>query len=235
MPGLEFDVVPLSPDPVGAPARPFFRPWATWLSTALVALLVGYIFATTPGDPLDHLHWPEDSLERLAGRDMEMRAAIARAAPWEQRLYTILSGGDESVDDWVRWHEELAQSSSSPDVEMDRLILLGETGRTAAVREGVDEWEPDDNPAARRKEWITAAYLEPRITRAAGRALITEASAGRRRHRRARRHAALSLARAPGGGAAPRRGGAGRPGRNVADARRSANRGGADARWLLAA
>ena len=175
MPGLESDVVPLSPEPAAAPAQPFFRPWATWLSTALVALFIGYIFVLTPGDPLDHLHWPEDSLERLAGRDMEMRAAIARAAPWEQQLYAILSGGDDSVDDWVRWHEDLAQASNSPDVEMDRLILLGEAGRTAAVREGVEDWEPDDESATRRKAWITAAYLEPKITRAAGRALITEA------------------------------------------------------------
>jgi len=174
MPGLESDVLPLSPDPAAAPARPYFHPWATWLSTVLVALLVGYVFALTPSDPLDHLRWPEDSLERLAGRDMEMRAAMARAPRWERQLYAFLSGGEESVDDWVRWHEELAQVSSSPDVELDRLILLGEVGRTAAVREGVEEWEPDNEAATRRREWVTAAYLEPSLSRATGRALITE-------------------------------------------------------------
>src|SRR4029450_3324982 len=123
----------------GATGRPCFHPWATWLSTALVVLLVGYVFALTPSDPLEHLRWPEDSLERLAGRDMEMRAAMARAPRWERQLYAFLSGGEESVDDWVRWHEELAQVSGSPDVELDRLILLGEAGRTAAVREDVEE------------------------------------------------------------------------------------------------
>ncbi len=175
MPGLESDVVPLSPDPVAPPMRPFFHPWATWLSTALVVLLVGYAFVLSPGDPLDHLRWPEDSLERLAGRDMEMRGAMARAPRWERQLYAIVSGGDESVDDWVRWHDELAQLSSSPDVELNRLILLGEAGRTALVREGVEEWEPDNEAATRRREWITAAYLEPSLPRATGRALITEA------------------------------------------------------------
>lgn len=174
MPGLESDVLPLAPDPPAPPERPFFHPWATWLSTALVAVLVGYVFVLTPGDPLDHLRWPEDSLERLAGRDMEMRAAMARTSLWERQLYAFLSGGEESVEDWVRWHEELAQVSSSPDVELDRLILLGEAGQTAAVREGVDEWEPDQEAATRRREWIAAAYLEPAPTRAAGRALITE-------------------------------------------------------------
>src|SRR6266545_3123231 len=135
MPGLESDVVPLSPDPVAPPMRPFFHPWATWLSTALVVLLVGYAFVLSPGDPLDHLRWPEDSLERLAGRDMEMRGAMARAPRWERQLYAIVSGGDE----------------------------------------GVEEWEPDNEAATRRREWITAAYLEPSLPRATGRALITEA------------------------------------------------------------
>ena len=177
MSGLESDVLPLSPDPAASPAWPFFHGWATWLSTALVALLVGYAFALTPGDPLEHLRWPEDSLERLAGRDMEMRAAVAQAPLWQRRLYAMLSG-EESVDDWVRWHEELAQVSSSPDVELNRLILLGEAGQDAAVREGVEEWEPDNEAGTRRREWITAAYLEPQLPRATGRALIAEARDG---------------------------------------------------------
>src|SRR5262249_12871954 len=75
---------------------------------------------------------------------------------------------------WIGWHEELAQESSSPDVELDRLILLGEAGRSTAVREGVDEWEPDDETAAKRKEWISAAYLAPSLSRATARTMIGE-------------------------------------------------------------
>jgi membrane protease YdiL (CAAX protease family) len=172
MPGLESDLLP--PEPAHALPRPFFHAWVTWLSTVLVAGLVGYVFVLTSADPLDHLRWPEDSLERLAARDMEMRAAVARSAPWEQRIYALLLGGDETTDDWIRWHDELAQVSSSPDVELDRLILLGEAGRTSAVREGVEEWEPDDEPATKRKEWIAAAYLAPSLSRGAARALIAE-------------------------------------------------------------
>src|SRR5262249_53099069 len=80
----------------------------------------------------------------------------------------------ESTDAWIRWHEELGEESRWADVELDRLILLGEAGRSTAVREGVDEWEPDDEPAAKRKEWVTAAYLAPPLNRAAARALIGE-------------------------------------------------------------
>src|SRR6266545_5011183 len=237
MPGLESDVVPLSPDPVAPPMRPFFHPWATWLSTALVVLLVGYAFVLSPGDPLDHLRWPEDSLERLAGRDMEMRGAMARAPRWERQLYAIVSGGDESVDDWVRWHDELAQLSSSPDVELNRLILLGEAGRTALVREGVEEWEPDDAASGVDHRRLSGALASPRhgsrldhrgarrasrgvVRRRAGRpprpALRRRrgARAGRVRHRRARRHHPPSLARAAGGGSAAGGGGIGKRGRD---------------------
>jgi hypothetical protein len=174
MSGPEFDGAPPGPDPSAAPPRPFFHPWVTWLSTALVTGLVGYLFMLTPGGPLDRLHRPEDSLERLTEREMDVRAALRHAPPWERRLYALFSGGDEGTDDWIRWHEELAEVSSAPDVELSRLILLGETRQTEALQLALGDWEDDDAAAARRKEWIEAAYLEPSLSRAAGRALITE-------------------------------------------------------------
>ena len=174
MSGPEFDGAPPAPDPSAAPPRPFFHPWATWLSTVLVTGLVGYLFVLTPGGPLDRLHRPEDSLERLTEREMDVRAALRHATPWERRLYALLSGGDEGVDDWIRWHEELAEVSTSPDVELSRLILLGETRQTEALRSALDEWDDNDPAATRRKDWIEAAYLEPSLSRATGRALITE-------------------------------------------------------------
>jgi membrane protease YdiL (CAAX protease family) len=174
MSGPEFDGAPPAPDLSAAPPRPFFHPWVTWLSTVLVTGLVGYLFVLTPGGPLDRLHQPEDSLERLTEREMDVRAALRHAAPWERRLYALLSGGDEGVDDWIRWHEELAEVSTSSDVELSRLILLGETRQTEALRSALDEWDENDPAATRRKDWIEAAYLEPSLSRATGRALITE-------------------------------------------------------------
>ena len=174
MSGPEFDGAPPAPESSTSPLRPFFHPWVTWLSTALVAGLIGYLFMLTPGGPLDRLHRPEDSLERLTERDMDVRTALRHATPWERRLFTLLSGGDEGIDDWIRWHEELALVSSSPDVELSRLILLGETRQTEELRSALDAWEDDGEPAARRKDWIEAAYLEPSLSRADGRALITE-------------------------------------------------------------
>lgn len=174
MSGLELDGAPPAPDPSAAPPRPFFRPWATWLSTALVTGLIGYLFVLIPGGPLDRLHRPEDSLERLTEREMDVRAALRHTSPWERRLYALLSGEDEGIDDWIRWHEELAEVSTSPDVDLSLLILLGETRQTEALRTTLDDWEDEEPAAARRKDWIEAAYLEPSLSRATSRALITE-------------------------------------------------------------
>jgi uncharacterized protein len=174
MSGPDFDGAPLAPHSPAAPPRPFFRPSVTWLSTVLVAALITQLYVLPPGGPLDELQRPEDSLERLTEREMDMRAALRHAPAWERRLYNLLSGGDEGLDDWIGWHEELAQVSTSPDVELSRLILLGETRQTEALTEALEEWEADDATVARRKDWIAAAYLEPSLDRPTGRALITE-------------------------------------------------------------
>jgi len=174
MSGPDFDGAPLAPDLPAAPPRPFFRPWVTWLSTVLVAGLVAQLYVLQPGGPLDQLQRPEDSLERLTEREMDVRAALRHAAPWERRLYALLSGGDESIDDWIDWHEEMAQISTSPDVELSRMILLGEARQTEALPAALDDWEGGDAAVTRRRDWITAAYLQPFLDRATGRALITE-------------------------------------------------------------
>src|SRR5258708_363273 len=100
MSGPDVDGAPLPPHAPVVPPRPFFRPWATWLSTVLVAGLVAQLYVLTPGGPLDHLQRPEDSLERLTEREMEVRAAPRPAPPWERRLYALLSGRGAGVDDW---------------------------------------------------------------------------------------------------------------------------------------
>lgn len=178
MSGPDSDGAPPALDASSTPPQPFFQRWVTWLSTALATGLVAYLFVLAPSGPLDHLNRPEDSLERLTEREMDVRAALRHAPPWERRLFTLISGGEEGVDDWIRWHAELAEISTSPDVELSRLILLGESRQQEELRAALDDWE-DDEPAARlRKDWIEAAYLEPSLSRATGRALITEVRDG---------------------------------------------------------
>src|SRR5262249_56602019 len=47
-------------------------------------------------------------------------------------------------------------------------------GHVTSVREGVAEGAPHNEPAAKRKEWITAAYLAPSLSRATARTMIGE-------------------------------------------------------------
>jgi len=174
MSGLESDQLPLPSPPAPAAPRPFFRPWVTWLHTVFVLLITGYLLHIGGGGPLDHLQSPEDSLERLTEREMDARVALARATPIERRLYSALSSGDEGLEDWIRWHDELAQAVDSPEVELERFILIGEAKQTDALREGLEQWDRPGDEVAHMKHWLAAAYLVPALDRSTARTLITE-------------------------------------------------------------
>jgi len=171
--GVPPPIEPVPTEPAPAASRPFCRPWVTWLSTALVVAIIGVLVHLSPGGPIDRLRWPEESLERLTEREMDARAALARAAPLERRLYLLLAG-DLSLDDWIRWYDELARSTDSVQVDLEDFILLGEDRQTEALVEAVARWEPLGDEAARMKEWLAAAYLAPALDRSTARALITE-------------------------------------------------------------
>src|SRR5439155_192034 len=102
------------------------------------------------------------------------RVALARATPLERRLYSALSSGDEGLEDWIRWHDELAQTVDSPEVELERFILLGEAKQTDALREGLEQWDRPGDEVAHMKHWLAAAYLMPALDRSTARTLITE-------------------------------------------------------------
>src|SRR5438046_9984306 len=105
---------------------------------------------------------------------MDARVALARPTPIERRLYSALSSGDEGLEDWIRWHDELAQAVDSPEVELERFILLGEAKQTDALREGLEQWDRPGDEVAHIKHWLAAAYLVPALDRSTSRTLITD-------------------------------------------------------------
>ncbi len=93
---------------------------------------------------------------------------------WEGRLYRALSGDDDPLSAAGRWYQELVDLTGSPVAELHRVILLGEAGRTAKVREVLAGGGARDPSRERMTVWVTAAYLAPPPTPEAGRALILQ-------------------------------------------------------------
>lgn len=136
---------------------PRFNRWVTGVALGLLGVLAVLIF--WPSHGLDSLDRPEQSLERVVTREMDLRAA-ARAAPaWERRLYALALSFDAAARaDAIDWYDELVRVEGSPLGELYRVVLLGEDGQTEAVETALAAWAPGDDWAGRLATWARAAY-----------------------------------------------------------------------------
>ena len=78
---------PAAHAPVAAPTR-YFSPLATAVYALLTVALVA-VFYVHWGSPLGNLERPEESLERLASRELDLRQAFEHTTRWERRLYEV--------------------------------------------------------------------------------------------------------------------------------------------------
>ena len=112
-----------------------------------------------PAHGLDVLERPEESLERMVAREMDLRAAAARAPAWERPLLRFALASDaEARDDAIAWYEELVEEESSPVAELHRIVLLAEDGHDEAVRAALAAWDPTHPEVARLAALARAAY-----------------------------------------------------------------------------
>src|SRR5438128_1250016 len=88
-------------------APPTLSPWVTAVCGLLSAVYLGFAMWTNPASPLDRLEQPEESLERLASREMDLREALEEAPAWKRGLYTAFTGGEETLTDAIGWYDEL--------------------------------------------------------------------------------------------------------------------------------
>jgi membrane protease YdiL (CAAX protease family) len=136
---------------------PRFNRWVTGVALGLLGLLAGLLF--WPAHGLDTLEQPERSLERVVGREMELRAALWTAPGPERQLFSFfLSSDAEARAEAIGQYEELVREESSPLAELHRIVLLAEDGRTEAVEEALATFSPADDEARRLAAWARAAY-----------------------------------------------------------------------------
>jgi membrane protease YdiL (CAAX protease family) len=112
-----------------------------------------------PAHGLDTLERPEESLERMVAREMDLRAAAATVPAWERPLLRLALGSDaEARDDAIGWYDELVQEESSPVAELHRIVLLAESGQDEAVQAALDAWTPTHAEVAQFAAVARAAY-----------------------------------------------------------------------------
>lgn len=167
-----------SPDAPPGRRKRAFSTTVTVLSSIAALLYLGLLGRPLiePGvSPIAELEYPEQSLERLVTRELDLRAAMLRGGlPWEWRLYRALYGDEDPLLEAGDWYAELLEQRDSPVAQMERLVVLAEAGRTDAVREDIADWHGRGGDSRRFPEWVTAAYLGAPPSAAAGHRLIAE-------------------------------------------------------------
>src|SRR5437899_8160160 len=151
-----------------------FSPWVTAVYGLVVAVYLGLAVVPASSSRLDQLDHPEDSLERLVSRDLDMRDALRRAADWKRALYVAFAGPEDPLGDAIVWYDELAGVHPAPLTQLYRLILLGGGGPLNRVGAALVPWEFQGESAARMAKWGRAAYLVPALARERGRSLAAE-------------------------------------------------------------
>jgi membrane protease YdiL (CAAX protease family) len=143
---------------VPAPPR-HFRPWATAIYAALTAVLVGFFYYSW-GSPLANLDRPEESLERLVSREMDLRQAFEHVSSWERRLYELTGSDPETFDDAIARFDEFDDEQRSARTDLDLVVLLGEGGLLERATSIIEALEGTDTAAAQYGRWLEAAYLD---------------------------------------------------------------------------
>jgi membrane protease YdiL (CAAX protease family) len=167
----------------GARAEPEARPPSAFLSlrvtaacTALAVLLVTVFVGFYPSGPLEQLQFPEESLERLVSRELDLRAAARRAPSWERALHAFLGAYQESLDEPIRRYEELAEATESASADLHRMILVAEAARQegAPASPSLADQPAGGEPGGRMAAWIQGAYSSEALDSGTGRILIAQ-------------------------------------------------------------
>jgi membrane protease YdiL (CAAX protease family) len=145
--------------PVATAAPAVFSLAGTIVSSVLVAAFVTSMLFSPPGSRIESLDRPEEDLERLVGREMDTRHALETAPAWERSLDRFLSGNEDSLQQSIRWYDDLAREVDSAQVQLYRVILLAEAGRADRVSATIIPWQYQGEVMARMFEWVRAGYL----------------------------------------------------------------------------
>jgi membrane protease YdiL (CAAX protease family) len=141
-----------------APLR-YFSPWVTSVYAVLTILLVAFFYYSW-GSPLGNLQKPEESLERLVSREMDLDQSFEHLPRWERRLYELTGSDPESFDDAIARFDEFDDDERSLRTDLDLVVLLGESGLLERAGSIIESLEGTDPATTQYGRWLEAAYLD---------------------------------------------------------------------------
>jgi hypothetical protein len=157
------------------PSQPVpLSPWVTAICGAAAGGYLAFALWTAPPSPLDRLEFPEESLERLVTREMDLRAALQQAPEWKRALHVAFAGGDDTLADAITWYDELIGAGPSPVSQLYYVVLLAEDGQIGRLNAAIVPWEFQGESAFRMAKWVRAAYLGLELDQAAAQELLRE-------------------------------------------------------------
>lgn len=158
-----------------APSPPVpLSPWVTAVCGAVAGAYLGFAVFTAAPSPLDRLEQPEESLERMVTREMDLRAAVGQAPEWKRALYTTLTGSEDALADVIAWYDELIGTGVSPVAQLYRVVLVAEDGQIARLSVVLVPWEFQGESAFRMAKWVRAGYLGSEPDQEGARGLLME-------------------------------------------------------------
>ena len=125
----------------------------------LTVLLVGFFYWSW-GSPLGNLEKPEESLERLVSREMDLHDVMDELSRWELKLYELTGTEPETFEDAIARFDELDEEQRSARTDLDLVVLLAENGQLERDGSMIEALEGTDSAAAQYGRWLEGAYLE---------------------------------------------------------------------------
>jgi len=134
----------------------------SWLAAIfLIASFLSVIVMASSTSKIDRFEAPEQALNLMVSRTMDVQEGLTRAPAWEQRLMAWVSGdGTADRAHAIEWYQELAKHSDNPLVLLQLAILQAEAGQVSQALLSAYEWKNREDPLPRYAEIIRAAYGE---------------------------------------------------------------------------
>jgi hypothetical protein len=125
----------------------------------LTVLLVSFFYWGW-GSPLANLDKPEESLEHLVSREMDLHDVMSAIPRWEMKLYELAGSDPETFEEAIARFDELDEAQRSARADLDLVVLLAESGQLERAASIIEALESTDTAAAQYGGWLDAAYLD---------------------------------------------------------------------------